>query len=275
MTFLATGFQESDLDGTRGLIACLEAIRSHPFFGGVKSESYGLLQLNPGDRLLDIGCGTGSDAWRLSGLTGPHGLVAAIDPGLSMLKEAQKGGTENRFSSELVESPSFIRMDGRHLGFCDSVFDGVREDRALQHISNPSLVLCEMIRVLKPGGRFVLFEPDWELFILENPAREVTRKILNYWADQFMNGWVGRELYRMCLDCGALDVIVLPRTMVLHDLASCDLIFGIRDTVSRACGAGIINREEGAEWVLSLEETDRTGRFFSSFTGYLVSGKKS
>ncbi len=274
MTFLATGFQASDLDESGDLITCLDAISSHPFFKTVKEESYRLLQLNAGSRVLDLGCGTGGDAWNLASLAGPDGLVAAVDPGITMLREARLTGSRNELSPCQERAPSFIQMDGRSLGFVDGIFDAVREDRALQHIAHPELVVQELIRVLKPGGRFVLFEPDWELFTIDNSARNLTRSILNYWADQFMNGWIGRELYRICTNSGACEVTILPRTMILHDLRICDQIFSIRETVSRACDAGVIPKNEGLQWLHELEDADRNGTFFSSFTGYLIAGKK-
>ena len=274
MAFLATGFQESDLDKTGILISCLDAIRSHPFFKDVKEESFRLLDLHAGDRLLEVGCGTGWDAWSLASLTGQKGLVAAIDPGLSMLREAQNRSSCSVSSTHKRNSPVFARMDGRFLGFGNAVFDAVREDRALQHIEYPETVVCEMLRVLKPDGRFVLFEPDWELFIIDHPMPEITRNILNFWADQFMNGWIGRRLCRICLDHGARDLTAIPRTLILYDLDTCDQIFGIRDTILHAREAGLISKDDGEDWLSALKELDKTGRFFSSFTGFLVTGRK-
>jgi len=246
---------------------------SHPFFRNVKDESFRLLDLHSGDRILEVGCGTGQDAWILAGITGYDGLVAAIDPGMSMLREAQMGDPDSESNPRGIY-PSFARMDGRSLGFGAGVFDAVREDRALQHIGEPERVVSEMFRVLKPGGRFVLFEPDWELFIIDHPMPDVTRRILNFWADQFMNGWIGRRLFRLCLDYGASEITVLPRTFTLHDLNTCDRIFGIRDTVSHARETGLISEDDSDQWISILKESDESGRFFSSFTGYLITGKK-
>lgn len=275
MAFLATGFQDADRDDSGSLITCLEAISTHPFFIGVKEESYRLLQIIPGCRILEVGCGTGSDAQRMSILAGSEGLVAAVDPGVNMLKEAKSRVLSHKPPDSGGAAPEFFRMDGRSLGFPDSSFDMVREDRSLQHIRNPEAMIREMARVLRPGGRFVLFEPDWELFIIDAADRVLTRKILNFWADQFMNGWIGRELYRLCTENGIRGITVLPRTMIMHDLLTCDQIFGIRDTVLFAEKTGIIDRISGIQWLTALEDADRSGRFFSSFTGYLVYGEKS
>ncbi len=274
MTFLATGFQQSDQDSGGVLFACLDAIRLHPFFLQVKEESFTLLQVHEEMRVLEIGCGTGADAWKLTEIVGDRGLVTAIDPSISMLQKAQGGTSSGLNRSDGRVSPLFIRMDGRKLAFSDSVFDRVREDRALQHIQNPGNVIAEILRVLKPGGRFVLFEPDWELFTIDAPDSRVTRKILNYWADQFMNGWIGRQLLGICTDYGAIEVKVHPRTLILHDLKTCEQIFGITDTTRRAAETGIISREEAERWMSSLHMAENSGKFFCSFTGYLVQGRK-
>lgn len=272
MAYLATGFQEADHDESGSLISCLGAIETNSFFSGVKEESYRLLHLLQGSRVLDVGCGTGSDARRLAGIVGASGMVVGVDPGMRMLSEAVRACSSP--PSHEVASVSFVRMDGRYLAFPDSFFDGVREDRALQHIGRPQEVIQEMFRVLRPGGRFVSFEPDWELFIIDGPDREMTRKILNFWADSFMNGWIGRGLWRLCSECDAAEVTILPRTMIMNDFSICDRIFGIRDTVRLAVQKGVIDDEAGRGWLSALEKDDNSGRFFSSFTGYLVHGRK-
>lgn len=275
MTYLATGFQASDQDTTGILQSCLDSISSHPFFRSIKEESYRLLNLVQPSAVLEVGCGTGSDAWRLVEFTGASGLVIGIDPGLAMIQTARR--IRNDLSSSACSNqgiPHFLRMDGRYLGFPDCIFDAVREDRALQHISYPEQVIGEMLRVLKPGGSIVIFEPDWELFIIEGQGKILTRTILNFWTDTFMNGWIGRSLFRICSDSGVREITIHPRTLILHDLAICNQIFAVRDTVTRAGASGIISPDDAEAWIMYIEEADRAGRFFCSFTGYLIHGKK-
>lgn len=274
MTFLATGFQHTDSDTSGRLISCLEAITHHPFFQEVKTESFSLLHLTKGMRVLEIGCGIGADAWHLARETGEKGVVAAIDPGIGMLKAASSQFSNPGDPALSFCSPSFIRMDGRLLAFPDGSFDAAREDRVLQHVSNPDRVIAEMLRVLKPGGIFVLFEPDWESFIIDGPDRTITRKIMNFWTDQFQNGWIGRELYRRCKEQGAIDLSLSPRTLVLHELGVANQIFAIRENAFRTSDSGVITRDEAAAWYNSLTDAACSKTFFCSFTGYLVSGKK-
>lgn len=274
MTFLATGFQHTDGDTSGTLISCLEAITHHPFFQEIKNESFHLLHVSGGIRVLEIGCGTGADAWHLAQVAGEEGVVAAIDTGIGMLKVASSRLSNPEDHALPFCSPSFIRMDGRLLAFPDASFDVAREDRVLQHISNPDTVIAEMLRVLKPGGIFTLFEPDWELFIIDGSDRSITRKIMNFWADQFQNGWIGRALYRICKEQGATDLSLRPRTLVMYDLKVANQIFAIQENAFRAADSGVITRDEAAVWYNSLTDAACSNTFFCSFTGYLVSGKK-
>lgn len=274
MSYLATGFQAADGDTTGSLKTCLSSIDAHPFFRSVKDESYQLLRLTSSSLVLEVGCGIGTDAWRLSEMIGESGLIIGIDPGRSMITDACAKEVTPFSSLCNQKSPHFMQMDGRYLGFPDMSFDAIREDRALQHIKNPELVIREIFRVLRPDGRFVIFEPDWELFIIEGSGKALTRSILNYWADKFMNGWIGRSLPRLCYENGARTVTIEPKTLILQDLSICNEIFGIRDTVCLAVSSGIITSYEGDSWISYLEHSDREGRFFCSFTGFLLSGTK-
>ena len=267
MTFLATGFQQVDhSEDQEKLVRCLSDIRNHPFFRSVKEESFQLLQISPGDIILEIGCGPLDDVHILAGRCSPGGLVIGSDISSSLVTLAKKAAN--------IPNLSYIRMDGQYSAVRDSVCDAVREDRVLQHVQNPQQVVNEMFRVLKTGGRCVLFEPDWENFIIDGADEEVTRDILNFWSDQFACGHIGRKLKRLCLNAGFTDVQVYPRTMIMHTLKEAETIFTVSENAIRAASAGCVSQEAADEFIAHLIAMDRKGLFFGSFTGYLVSGKK-
>ncbi len=276
MAFLASDFQSIDAADDAGhLLSCLDAIWNQPFFHAVKEESYRLLQVRPGCRVLEIGCGTGDDARALARHAGAGSLVVATDISRKLITRAKRGAPESSAAEDEHLDPNFLLMDGRALAVRDGSMDAVREDRALQHIRRPECVIAEAERVLKPGGVFVAFEPDWGTFIVDAKDRGTTRTILHYWSDGFMNGWIGRELAGLCKDAGFTDVRILPRTLIVHDLATCDRIFALRDTVCRAADDGYITQANAAAWIGGVEESDRTGRFLCSLTMFLVSCKKN
>lgn len=103
----------------------------------------------PGDRILDVGCGTGYFTLRLAAAAVPGGLVTGIDPSESMIDFCM-----HRFSADV----RFITGTAQDLPFDDGAFDVVASSMAIHHIPVPARAeaLREMHRVLRPGGRLLI-----------------------------------------------------------------------------------------------------------------------
>lgn len=92
MDSLALGFAHVDkTDKPQSFIQCLNLIHSLPFFRECKSISFNLLNLSPGDSVLEIGCGNGIDIRKLSEIVGKSGISVGIDISMFMLKSARNG----------------------------------------------------------------------------------------------------------------------------------------------------------------------------------------
>jgi ubiquinone/menaquinone biosynthesis C-methylase UbiE len=108
-----------------------------------------LARLLPAERVLDVGCGTGSLAIVARQQVGPAGMVCGVDASREMLaravKKASKAGLEIGFKNGLAQA----------LPFPDSHFDAVLSTLMLHHLSSEIRRQCarEVRRVLKPGGR--------------------------------------------------------------------------------------------------------------------------
>lgn len=109
----------------------------------------GLAGLGPGQSVLDVGCGTGSQAIAAKRQVGPTGSVVGIDASPVMIaraaRKARRAGTEVTFTTAVVQQ----------LPCADAQFDRVLSTLMLHHLSREGREQCarEMRRVLKPGGR--------------------------------------------------------------------------------------------------------------------------
>ncbi len=246
---------------------CLTLIDSLPFFAECKRESYDLLGAAPGSRILEVGCGLGDDAAALARRVAPGGSVVAIDGSQAMIDAARKRHGD-------VEGLTFDVADATQLPYDDASFDGCRIDRVLQHIADPVAAIGEMARVLRQGGVLVAFDNDWETLTVDSAGRALTRAILNAWCDRFPSGWIGRRMRALFLDAGLADVETHPKTLVCNDLEIADQVFSFFATADGLVNAGTISADDADRWIGELRGADAAGRFFTSYTGFLVSGTR-
>jgi SAM-dependent methyltransferase len=112
-----------------------------------------LLELHPGDGVLDVACGTGNFTRRFARAVGPQGLAVGIDLSETMLSRA----VTDSAGGGLAAQTAYVRGDAEDLPFRESSFDAVCCFAALNLMANPMSSIASMARVLAPGGRIALF----------------------------------------------------------------------------------------------------------------------
>ncbi|MFP4441082.1 MAG: SAM-dependent methyltransferase [Chloroflexaceae bacterium] len=125
------------------------------------------MPLQPGQRMLDVGCGTGQPAVRLAQATG--GSVVGITINRMQVERAnaraQAAGVSDRVRFEFANA--------MELPYADASFNAVWAFESLFHMPDRAQVLREMARVVRPGGRFLiadLVEADIEEEVLMSDA---------------------------------------------------------------------------------------------------------
>src|SRR5262245_4280905 len=103
--------------------------------------------LKPGERVLDIACGTGLVTFRAADAVGKTGFVAASDISEDMVAAVAATAASRGITGD------FRRMDAETLEFPDASFDAVVCGLGLMYVAEPPNALREMRRVLRPGGR--------------------------------------------------------------------------------------------------------------------------
>src|SRR5216683_1424151 len=128
-----------------------------------------LAQLQPGETVLDVGCGTGTLALVAKERVGATGLVSGIDPSAQLLtrarRKAARRGLEINFQLGVIEQ----------LPFPDQSFDVVLSTLMMHHLPDDlkRQGLAEIARVLKPGGRLLVVDARRPEEHHDQPARPV------------------------------------------------------------------------------------------------------
>ena len=137
-----------------------------------KAFAVSIARLRPGERLLDVACGSGDLAHAFARRVGPAGEVWATDINRSMLARGR-----DRLLDAGCLVPA-VQCDAERLPFPAASFDCVSVGFGLRNMTHKDAALAEMARVLKPGGRLLVLEFSKVWKPLEKPYDLYSFKLL-------------------------------------------------------------------------------------------------
>jgi arsenite methyltransferase len=171
-----------------------EAIES---FAGV-GHHLGLADLQPGDRVVDLGSGSGTDAFLAARKVGAGGTVVGVDMTDAQLAKARRlaeraGFANTRFEKGYIE----------HVPVPDASADVVISNGVINLCSDKPAVFREIARVLAPGGRMAISD-----IVTENHLTEAIVCDVNLWAS-CIGGAMQQDDYRAAIEGAGLTIQIL------------------------------------------------------------------
>ena len=139
-------------------------------FAGV-ANPWELGRLTPGERVLDLGSGAGTDSLVAAQMVGDDGSVTGIDMTPEMLAKARSAA-----SAMGVGNVEFVESEAEHLPFPDASFDVVISNGVIDLIPDKDAVFAELFRVLVPGGRMQIADVT-----IQNPVSAEGRRNIDLW----------------------------------------------------------------------------------------------
>ncbi len=262
---LAAGFQKVDTAQVDVLADFLERANNYPWVRECFDIQLAWLGIEPNNTILDIGCGIGDRAKLLAGAAGPNGQVYGVDLSESMIRIAKDRNKDNGLSLH------FSVANAMELPFENAKFDRVRTERVLLYVPDVTKALSEVSRVLKPGGKFIAFDLDWDALTFVHPDRELTRRITRFISDSFPNNRIGAELPRYFREAGFKDIQVKPHGYLSHMPITRIICEGILAT---GVEKEVFASGEISKWWEVAEEENKNGNFFVCYQGFIVMGTK-
>jgi ubiquinone/menaquinone biosynthesis C-methylase UbiE len=128
----------------------------------LNDSSLAALELEAGDRVLDVGSGLGQLSRRMAQVVGPRGRVVGIEQNRDQIAEAERQATLQGEAGRV----EFRQGDAQRLPLADGEwgsFDVAHARFVLEHVPDPERVVAGMLRAVRPGGRLVLEDDDHEI----------------------------------------------------------------------------------------------------------------
>ncbi|MGH8573034.1 MAG: methyltransferase domain-containing protein, partial [Gammaproteobacteria bacterium] len=237
----------------------------------LKDDSYDWMQLEHGHRVLDLGCGPGTDTLALAERIGSDGMVVGIDRDPAMVKEAARRAREAHLGTRIVHYPADATRLPLRSGSCDAS----RSERLFQHLSDPAGALGELLRVTRRGGWVVVLDTDWGTLSLYSPEIEIERRLARVHADHLLhNGYAGRQIYHLFKRQGVADVRVAVYPVYARDLAQVRALIVLDEVERKAIDLGVLAPAELSRWHASLQALEAEGGIFCTATVVMVAGRK-
>ena len=139
-------------------------------FAGV-ANPWQLGRLSPGERVLDLGSGAGTDSLIAAQMVGEQGRVTGIDMTPEMLSKARAAAAEMG-----AVNVDFVESEAERLPFPDDSFDVVISNGVIDLIPDKDAVFAELSRVLVPGGRIQIADVT-----IQNPVSAEGRRNIDLW----------------------------------------------------------------------------------------------
>lgn len=254
-----------DAQALAAIAARLEARGKHPFFARVIDDYLEAMTLSGLETILDLGCGTGVAARAIARRTKAKGPpLVAIDISAHLVEMGRTLADEEGLGGRI----DFRVGDAHGLGLPEGGFDVVVMHTLVSHVADPATVLAEGRRLLRPGGRLVVFDGDYASFTMATDAPDGGAE-----TDRLLHGALFAELRVMramprLLAEGGFS-LEWSRAYVMADIGRAEFwaptIASLRVLLPRT---GAMSEAEAAGFADGLDRASAAGRFFAASNFY-------
>ena len=228
-----------------------------------RSEVVRVLDPRSGEQVMDIGCGPGFLSADLAAAVGPSGHVCAVDASSSMIKLARQRCAHQAWvevkQGDAVEIPVAART-----------VDAAISIQVYEYVPDVAKAIAELYRVLRPGGRALVLDTDWESVVWNNSDPQRMARVLVAWNEHVVHSSLPRTLTRDLRDAG-----FRVRSRQVHVLFNPDLDpntysgFIMGGIVGFVPGRRGVTPEEAAAWAEDLIRLGQEGTYFFSLNEYI------
>ncbi|MGD9109258.1 MAG: methyltransferase domain-containing protein [Gammaproteobacteria bacterium] len=248
------------------LIQSMYDLYNLPDIQKIKTRAINLLELQQGDKVIELGCGLGHDIERMGNIVGITGNVIGVDKSKLMLQKAQ--------SRSKQKNVKYLNEDATNLNFPDNSFDVSYADRLLVSQNYPDKVISELVRVTKPNGKICITDIDVGSIILYPYDNKLTPILKERWQNIVANPFIGRELQYKFKQNGLVNIQVIPDAYVVKSLEIVNKMIDYPRMIYDLYKLGKYTKNEALQMLDSLYKAEKDNMFLYGIIFFTVLGIK-
>jgi arsenite methyltransferase len=209
-----------------------------------------------GERILDIGCGPGFFCAELLEEVGPTGSVVGVDSSAAMLSLAER-------RCEGLANVVFRQAEATTLPVDDRSIDGAICVQVLEYVADVEAALVEMYRVLRPGGRVVVWDVDWGTVSWHSEDAARMARVLEAWDEHLVHPSLPRTLVPTIRAGGFDDVVMQAHSFATAEFDAESYGVGVIPLIrSFVPGHKGVSNDEAKAWAAEQLDLGRRNEFY-------------
>jgi SAM-dependent methyltransferase len=183
----------------------IQRVYSTPDVVGQRDRVLALLDASPGERVLDVGSGPGFLLASIADAVGPGGSAHGLDPSPAM----------NAVAVAHCAGRDWVSVDeggAEVLPYADGAFDAVVSTQVYEYVADVLGAFGEVRRVLRPGGRVVVLDTDWDSVVWHAADHDLHLRVMAAWEEHLVHPRLPRVLPGLLERAGfrVVDRVLIP-----------------------------------------------------------------
>lgn len=229
-----------------------------------RAQTLDMLRLRRGECVLDIGSGPGYLLASMAEAVGPGGAVHGMDPSEAM----------NALARERCASMPWTTVgtgDALALPFDDESFDVAVCTQVYEYVADMPTAVAELRRVLRPGGRAVVLDTDWDSLVWNVADRALHDRVIDAWEEHLADSRLPRRLAGL-LRRGGFEVTEQRVVPLFNPRLHADTFsMTIKETIAAFVpGRRGVTADDAAAWLADLEARAAEDEYFFSLNRYCI-----